>query len=201
MKKIEIILIALGFLGLTMILMHLPGGSFFTLTPFIILAFIYMYSGFALFNGIRFRRVFKKDSYHNIKPTRIVGAIGIGMALNISILGVIFKFLHYPGASFLLLAGLVSTGIIATVSVIKKKKDKDGYYLNILKRVAVFGTLCLILVVMPFRTWLIINHPKDPEYIEAVIKFRANPDDPELRKKVDEEWEKMVNKHKSDRNQ
>jgi 4-hydroxybenzoate polyprenyltransferase len=196
MKKTEIGLIAIGFLGLIFKLLHLPGGALFILVPFIILALTYMYLGFALFNGIKFRKIFKKDSYHNIKTPRIIGAIGTGLALNCSIFGIIFRFLNYPGASYLLLFGLVCTSIITIISIQKKQKDTEQYYVNILKRIAVFGTLCLVLVVMPYRTWLKINHPKNPEYIEAVMKSRANPDDPELRKKVSEEWEKMINEYK-----
>ena len=196
MKKTEIVLIVLGFLGLIMRLLHLPGGSLFVLVPFIILALTYMYFGFALFNGIRFKIILKKDSYNNIKSTRIMGAIGTGLALNSSIFGIIFRFLNYPGASFLLLFGLVCTSIITVISIRKKTKDTEGYYVNILKRIAIFGTLCFVLVVMPYRTWLKINHPKNPEYIEAVMQSRANPDDPELRKKISEEWEKMINEYK-----
>jgi hypothetical protein len=49
---------------------------------------------------------------------------------------------------------------------------------------------------MPYETWLRINHPKNPEYVEAVMKLRANPNDQELRRNVDEEWEKMINENK-----
>ncbi|MGV8830325.1 MAG: hypothetical protein ACWA6U_18665, partial [Breznakibacter sp.] len=128
------------------------------------------------------------------KSVRIIGAIGTGIALNISILGIVFRFLRYPGASFLLLTGLVLTSIIAIISLIKKQRDIDGYYVSLLKRIAIFGTLCLVLVVMPYKIWLKINYPKNPEYVEAIMKSRANPDDPELRKKIDEEYDKMINK-------
>ncbi len=196
MKKTEIVLIAIGLLGLVFRLLHLPGGAFFILIPFLILALSYMYLGFALFNGIKLRKIFKKDSYHNIKTARIIGAIGTGLALNITIFGIIFRFLYYPGASFLLIFGLISTSIIAIISIQKKQKDTEGYYVNILKRISVFGTLCLILVVMPFKTWLKMNDPGNPACIEAVMKSRANPDDPDLRKKVAEESEQMVNEYK-----
>src|SRR5690606_32351133 len=162
MRKTEIVLIILGALGLTMRLLHLPGGSLFILLPFLILGLTYMYLGFALFNDIRFVKVFRKDSYDNIKPTRIIGAIMAGVSLNVSIIGIIFRFLSYPGASIILIIGLISTSIVAIVSISKIRKNSDRFYLNILKRIAVFGTLCFILVVMPYETWLRINHPKNP---------------------------------------
>ncbi len=196
MRKTEIVLIVLGALGLTMRFLHLPGASLFILLPFLILGLTYMHLGFALFNDIRFVKVFRRDSYNNIKATRIIGAIMAGLALNVSILGIIFRFLSYPGASIILLIGLITTSIVTIVAIIRIRKNSDRYYLNILKRIAIFGTLCFILVVLPYETWMRINHPKNPEYVEAVIKLRENPEDQELRRIVDEEWEKMINENK-----
>ena len=49
---------------------------------------------------------------------------------------------------------------------------------------------------MTFKTWLKLNYPNNPEYIEAVIKANEDPNNSELQQKVTGEWEKMVNENR-----
>lgn len=193
MNKAEWILISIVALGFVMRLLHLPGANILMIVPLLILSCTYAYLGFALFNNIRFRSVLKKDSYNGIKANKIIGAIGAGFALSCCVLGIMFKFLSWPGASFMLGTGLITTLTVAIIALLKRKNDPSKYYTNILKRIAVFGTLCFILLVLPTKTWLQIQYLGNPEYVQAIMNARANPDNPELWLEVEKEWNKVTN--------
>lgn len=191
MKKTELILIGITLLALLMKLLHLPASGVLTVLSLSSISGIYMYLGFTLFNNLRFRNLFKKESYKEISTKRIVGGIGSGLALSVSVIGILFKFQSWPGASINLITGIIGLIIVTIISLIKMKKNTDNYYSNILKRVAGFGVICVFLLALPTKTWLGWKFPNNPEYIQAVIHAQANPDNQGLWQKVDEEREKM----------
>ena len=73
----------------------------------------------------------------------------------------------------------------------KIKKSNDTYYPNILKRVAIFGVICIFLFAIPTKPWLNWKYPNNPEYVQAVLEAQENLDNKELWDKVDEETKKM----------
>lgn len=191
MKKTELILIGLVVLALLLKFLHLPGSEILTILSLSSISVYYMYLGFALFNNLKFRKIFKKGSYKGISTNRIIGGIVTGLALSISAIGILLKFQSWPGASMQLGFGLFGLGIVTVISLIKIKKSTDNYYQNILRRVVFFGTICIILSAIPKRTWLNWNYPNYPEYVNAVLDAQANPENQELWEKVEEEREKM----------
>ena len=191
MKKTEITLIIIGLFGIVIDLLHLPGASILIMVPLVILSFLYTYLGLALFNNIKIKEIFRRTSYQNVNLNRILVGIGTGMALGSSVMGIIFKFLSWPGSAAMLGIGFLSTLVIGIISLIKRKNDKQRFYKNILKRVGLYGMLCFILLVLPMEVWLNIRHPRNPDYVQAVMKARANPEDPTLWLEVDKERVKM----------
>jgi len=191
MKRTELILIGIAVLALLMKLLHLPTSGILTILSLSSISVIYMYFGFALFNNLRFRKIFKKESYKEISTKRIVGGVGAGLALSISAIGILFKFQSWPGASVNLIMGIVGLTVVTIISLIKMKKNTDNYYSNILKRVVGFGAICIFLFVIPTKTWLGWKYPNNPEYIQSVLDAQANPNNQELWDKVDEEREEM----------
>lgn len=193
MKKTEVILIGLVILALIMKFFHLPGSGILTVLSLLSISMIYFYFGFALFNNIRLRKITKKESYEGISTKRIVGGIGSGFVLSISTIGILFKFQSWPGASMQIWVGLIGLVIVSVISLIKISKGTDNYYSYILKRIAVFGSICVILTVIPTKDWLNWKYPNNPDYVNAVLDAKANPDNRELWDKVEIEREKMHN--------
>jgi hypothetical protein len=191
MKKAEIILIGIAVLALIMKMFHLPASGILTVLSLSSLSVIYAYFGFALFNNIRFRRIFKKETYKEISTKRIIGGVGVGIVLSISAIGILFKFQSWPGASMNLIVGIVGLTIVTIIFLIKKKKSADNYYSTILKRVIVFGAICIFLFAIPTKTWLNWKFPNNPEYVQAVLDAQADSNNQELWNKVDDEREKM----------
>ena len=199
MKKTELILILLALIALIMKLMYLPGSLILIVLSLSSLSLFYFYLGFAFFNGIGFRKILKRESYKGISTQRIIIGIGTGFVLNIAAIGVLFKIQSYSGASMILLISLFGLGILMIFSVIKMRENTDNYYANIFKRVASFGAICVFFIAMPSKTWLDLNYPNNPEYVQALLEVEANPNDQELQDKVKEENEKMYDEYKKRR--
>lgn len=191
MKKAEIIIGTISIIALGLNLLLVPGSGILTVLSLSSLTMIYFYLSFALFNDIRLRKIFKKESYKGISTLRIVGAIGAGLALSITIVGLMFKFQSWPGASFNLGIGLVGLLIVTIIGLIKYSKNKSDYYTRIFKRTAVFGGLGLILMLIPKASWIELKYRNHPDYVKALKNAMDNPDNKELWDKVEEERKRM----------
>ena len=191
MKKAEITLLVLAFIGILFTFLHYPGSGVITILSFSSLSVMYMYFGFALFNNIRLRSIFKKASYTGISRRRIIGGIGAGAALSLSAIGMMFKFQSFPGTLIQLGIGLLALIIVAIISLVKNRKSTDAYYPNILKRVISFAIVCTFLIVVPHKMWLTMKYPGYPEFVNAILEAEEDPDNQALWDKVAEEEDKM----------
>jgi hypothetical protein len=91
MKKAEIILAVLAVIALGFNLNRVPGASALTVLTLSSLSVFYMYLGFALFNGVRLRAIFKKGSFTEISKARTFVAIAAGIALSVTLVGIMFR--------------------------------------------------------------------------------------------------------------
>lgn len=152
MKKLELILailIVVSALAKFFLIQISDYGILFGCT---LLAMIYFYLGFALFNNIGFRKIFKKDSYVNINAGRIIGAIGSGVALSIVIIGIQFKLLTLAGSIEMLLIGTTSLAVIMLIAggiYLFKYKGKSDFYRGIFIRAIPVFVIGLVLCYMP----------------------------------------------------
>jgi hypothetical protein len=195
MKKAEIILAILAILALIFNLNLVPGASALTVLSLSALAVLYMYFSFALFNDVRLRNIFKKGTFSEINKMRIFGAAGAGIALAITIIGIMFKVQLWPGAELQLRMGLLALAIVTAIGLFKYLKEKSSFYLRVFKRAAVVGGLGLTLMFSSETAWLEIRYRNHPEYVEAVKKALAKPDNKELWEKVEIERKKINNEH------
>lgn len=178
-------------LALTCNLTLVPGGGAMTVVSLSAISALYMYLSFALFNGIRLREIFKRDSYKGIPVMRIIGAILTGSALSLTIIGLLFKFQSWPGAGVSLRAGLVGLIIAFIVGVMKYLKTKSDYYSRIFRRITVYGVLGLFFILLPKDTLLEFKYRNYPNYLESMKNAKAEPGNQELLNKVEEERKKM----------
>ena len=74
---------------------------------------LYFYLGFALFNDIGFRDLFKKATFENIRRKRIYMAIAYGITFSTILTGVLFVVLMWVGGQEMLFIGLSSLLILA----------------------------------------------------------------------------------------
>ncbi|MHC1733624.1 MAG: hypothetical protein AB9888_16530 [Bacteroidales bacterium] len=148
MKKLEMILIAGSAIGLLLALLNVPHHSVIVTFLFMALSFFYFYLGFALFNGIHLRKIFKAESYKGIGPWRIAIAIGTGIALSDLTVGFMLAINDYPMASSFLTFGLVFTSVMLLLAAVRNTKEKNQFYRNIILRCAVFIIIAIILLLL-----------------------------------------------------
>lgn len=193
MKKTEIIITTLTviFLLLKLTLNYFPGINVFTVLLLSLLSLLYFHLGFAVFNNIRLRKIFKKESYKNISTLKIFGSIAAGLTLSIMIMGILFKVMHWPGASVNLIFGFTGVLIISVICIIKYLKVKSSYYTKILSRNLVFGGIAFFLIVIPEITWIEISYNDQPTMIEAYRKALADPENAVLWQDIEKERERI----------
>ena len=191
MKKTELIFATLSIIALGMNFLLVPHSGIFTTLSLMSLSMIYFYFGFAFFNEINLRAIFVKDSYKDISLLRIIGAIGAGIALSLTIIGLLFTFNSWSGSSVSLGAGLFGLLIVTILGLVRNSKNKSKFYTQIFKRVAIIGALGLFFFLTPKTTWVELKYRKHAEYVKAYKEAIANPDNKALWDKVYEEREKI----------
>ena len=191
MKKTEITILTISIIAIALNFFLIPGGSVLTVFSLSFLATIYFYFSFALFNNIKLRSIFKKESYKGITSLRITGAIGAGIALSVTSLGVLFKLLSWPGATVNLEIGLLGLIIVGIIGTIKYVINKSNFYLPIFKRTILFGVLGIVLISTPRSTFIDIKYRNHINYANALKNSIAEPTNEELHKILDEERIKM----------
>ncbi len=185
MKKFELNVGICAIIGISLKLLRMPGGNIVLLVTLGTLALFYYGLSFAFFNKIELKNIFKKESYKTTNTNKIIGAIGLGWALSIVIIGFFHKLLFLAGANLILLIGLIALGIILFISIIFYFRNKAAYYKRIFKRIAIYGGIGLMAYITPSSTLVDIYYRNDPAYAEIYKKVLASPDDVELQKQLE----------------
>lgn len=191
MQKTEILLAFFALTGFILSLMLIPGSAIMSILSLSLLSMLYFYFGFALFNGISLRDIFKKQSYNGISGIRIAGAIGTGFALSVIVIGLLFKTRYWPGASAMLITGLPCLLIIIILAGIRYMFGKDLYYSRILKRTLPFAGLGLLFMFITYADLAAIKYRNHPEYVNALRESEKYPDSLELWNRAEAERQKF----------
>lgn len=196
MLKLEKIIGFIAFVGLILkFVLLIPSGNILLILAFVIEADLYFLFGFALFNQINIKQIFKSDSYKEINLEHILGSIGVGFALSMVFIGSIFKLSHWPDSLVLLIIGTSISLIAAIVFIIKYFKSKENYYIRILKRIAIIGTWGLVLMCISDLTLARVQLRNNADYMKAYKEYQKDPKNLDLRKKMNLEYYKaMVSK-------
>lgn len=191
MKKAEIIIGIIGLIALVLNFFLVPGGTVLLVVSYMFLSTLYMFCSFLLFNGIRLRGVFKSESYKGVKDIRLMGAILTGLALAVTVVGILFKFMGWPGATVNLMFGIFGLIISSVIIGIKYLRTRSTFYTDIFKRIALYGGIGFVLYWLPKDAFLEAKYRNYPSYIDAVKKSNADPTNQELRERVNEEQERI----------
>lgn len=128
---------------------------------FAILSLFYFVLSLALFNGIHFKDILKKNSYQNISGKKLIGSVGLGIALSYIIIGIMFEIQSYPGADYILSIGIVSVGIIAIIAAVFYFKNKrEAFYLRVFKRIVIYLIIGIILYFTPVNNAFNVDDQK-----------------------------------------
>jgi len=192
MKRLETIMAIITAVAFIMKLAMIAGAGMLLIFSVMLLAGIYYPFGFAFFNGIDLLELTKKEVYKNISVKRIIGAVGVGIGLSAVCMGILFKIQHFPGATIMLSSGLVVVAIALLVSLLFFFRNKDAYYSNIVKRIAIIGVLGLTMLFLPPLTIEKIRFHNHPAYIKALEAYTNNPQNDTLKQKMLDEYRKAI---------
>lgn len=193
MKRIELLLAALCLIALTLNALLIPFSAELLIISLSTLALFYMQCSTALMNNldVSLKDLKNKEIYASISPKRKVGTFFAGISIAISIIGMLFYFQFWPGTSLNITTGLVGLLAVLLFSGYKFYNTHDPFYFSVIKRVAVFFTLGVVLMLIPRTTWLDIKYKNHPTYVEALIKSSNEPNNEKLHQKVEQERKKM----------
>ena len=192
MKILEKVLAALVLLSIIMKLSHLQGAGILFVVSVGLLADVYLLLGFALFNDISFKKIFKKKSYEGLSILRIIGSVAAGYAFAVALIGILFKIQHYPGANLMLIVGFIFTMLAVIISVIKYISKGSNFYIGILKRAIILFALSIFLFLYARQTVDRIQYRDFPDYLEARDYYDDNKNDDEAYRKMQIEYYKMI---------
>jgi hypothetical protein len=181
MKKTEIIFVILLFIGLSFKFLLLPLGGTITTLSAMSLSILYYIFGFAYFNQIKLKGIFKKDSYKEASILRIIGSVGTGIALSTILIGILFKVQKWPLANDSLMVGLLLSVPILIIVLIKVIKNRAPYYKRILLRIFVFGVVGFFFISMSDLGLVKIQFRNHPNYIKAYELYEKEPLNDSLR--------------------
>lgn len=190
MKLTEKIIALLIIIALILKLMLVLGGVVMLVFLMTALAAIYFVFGFALFNRIRLRNIFKKASYAGISTLRIIGSVLMGLALSAAVDAIMFKLMMWPGAGPMLIAGLTPVFIVFVIVGAKFMTTQDRFYKDALIRTGIASVLVIAMIFIPSIAIIRFEYRKYPGYIQAFEEYNRNPHDPAARKNVDIEQAK-----------
>ncbi|WP_179335324.1 hypothetical protein [Winogradskyella costae] len=157
----------------------------------LLLSMLYFVFGFGLLNQIRFRNLFKKESYKDISILRIIGAMGTGLVLSILSISILFKFQRWPYGNITLLIGLASVLPIVIVVIFKFFTHKNRFYRTLLIRLSIISTVGISFFFIKSETLLELKFRDFPEYVKAVKNEMKDPENLELQKITDDARLKM----------
>ena len=192
MTKLEKFLGILILISLILKFALIPFGGVLFMISLAALTFIYYPFGFAFFNGIRLRQIFRKNSYKGISALKIIIAIGAGIGLTFTCTGILVKLQHLSVFDMSLIVGLGISSLMLMIALTGWTQSKSDFYKRILKRIAIIGGLVLITAIVPDLTITKIQFRNHPDYIKAYEAYLKNPDNEEIRDKMYNELNKAT---------
>ena len=192
MRIAELVIGGFVLLGLLLNLLNLPGGGAVLVVFLSTLSMFYLGFTFALFNPDILSKKKEKAKEANSNQLRLIGSMITGVGLSIASTGILFAVMLWPGSQLMLLVGSILLLVVACMSVFKYSSTSAKFYLNVLKRSIPVGLISLVLYLLPPYTLLEFKHCNHPSYVKAVKEYHANPENEELRIRLDEERAKMV---------
>jgi len=189
MRKNEKAFLSIIFIGFILELSLVSWGHFVLLIGIGLLANTYLFGFSALINNVSYQEFTKnKALYRNTQLKQLLPPYSI-LAMMI---GMLFKFMAWPGGNLIIMSGVV-LAIIASILVIKNKRDFQDYKSAILMRMIISAVVAIVFYVLPNFFWFEIINRNHPSYIEATKKVYSDPENEEYRMQLEEELKKKRN--------
>jgi hypothetical protein len=187
MRKVEIGLFILAFIAFAGLSAGFTGMAEILIMAVSSLTLLMFLFSFALINGIRFREIFKKESYKFIGTRRIIAGFLLGHSFSIVLTGSLFKWMFWVGAEEMLVVGLCYFLSINVLIIVISLVLKSVFYKRVITRTLIIGVIGISSYFLSYNDLINQRYPKDPEYAKALIKARENPLDAEAQLELQQE--------------
>ncbi len=166
-----------------------PETNFILLVTSTLLSTYYLWFGFFIFNKITPQSLLNKSVTQSLTAFQVYTGIIMGIVVSYALIAILFGFFFYPISPYVLASALViqlSFSIFLIFYKIIKKKN-SGFLGSFSFRALIFSILLVLHTATPLETRLDILFKDYPEFIEAYMKYRDNPDDQKLQDRLREE--------------
>ena len=143
------------------------------------LSLFYTYLSFIYFNGIPLKKAFQKAQYRGISNWRIIGSIGVGIGLGLTLLGMLWSLMSWPFNTYYEI-GLPVLILIGLIIFVKFFDGRSVHNFRILKRVITIGIFGIAFWINPNNAFS--KHKEDrviveekPEKEKQEIKYFHQP--------------------------
>ena len=164
--KTEKTFIGIFLLALILKFNNIPGSSVLLILSLGVISILYLPLAFYFFSD------------KSLKNQNIVLSITGGMALALMPIGILFKFMYWPGAQVSLIGSIFFTSILLIIVFILNRQNSEQlktYYKNYFIRIIFWLSLGLILCFTSKRTLIEFQHSDDPEMARLQIQSFENP--------------------------
>ena len=189
MKKNESAFIYIIIIGLVLKLSLISIGHWVFLIGIGLLANSYFFGFSSILNNESYQEFAKNRSQLNLKKAyQILPPFSIVLL----IIGMLFKFMAWPGGDILLLSGIV-LGIAGVIFVLKNTSESSSWKKGALQRMVIYGVIATAFYFLPNFFWFEKIYRGHPDYIEATKNVYEDPANEDFRLKLEEEKEIMDN--------
>lgn len=167
--KTEKVLFTLFIIGLIFKFNLWPGGGVITILSLLGIAFCYFPFGFYFIND---KPVFKK---------KVGLSILYGWLLSITLTGILFKLMMWPGSYFMLLIGgisIIPLLIVAFILFNKSDEESKVFHKNLLTRTSIIAIFAFAFFIISSESVLKFQYRNDPKLYELKLN-EFNSDNPE----------------------
>ena len=166
-----------------------PEANFILLVTITLLSTYYLWFGFFIFNKITPLSLLNKSVTQSLTSFEVYLGIIMGVVISYALIAILTGFFFYPVMPIILgsaLTILVAFSIFTFIYKISKKK-KISFMESFGIRSLIYAILLVLLTVTPLETRLNILFRDHPEFIEAYLECRENPDDEKKQERLKEE--------------
>lgn len=177
MKKFEKNLLIVTFIITLLSIFNVLFTSQLAFILFALLSFTYMFFSFAIFNNIKFKGIFKSESYNEVGKLRLVATVLLGLVIGPVLLGYLFFFLALKNMKNNWEVNIYTLIIISIFCFYKYNKTKSTFHLKILKRTFLFSIIGIFYLFVPKYFMIDFKYRNHPTYLKALKQSMDNSND------------------------